>query len=236
MGVMINVTGHGSIGGNLTDNKLSKLRGVLNAWGHPAFNISEDGSDFEFTGGGIEGCDPYTDGVLNPLKNLIEMAKEDDLTIDGEFTIKSDWSDYDNIVVMVTDNELSTANSELVHASTDELVDELKRRNQLQKTRDFDIVLLEKPGNNGLNIKEVISLYRLMPKGEALAYPFEIVGESSSAEGFITEYAAEELDFEYDKDSGLGVFISSILNDMEKESADGTYEFEGLRIWMRRDV
>ena len=70
------------------------------------------------------------------------------------------------------------------------------------------------------------------------AYPLEIgdVNGNSTAMGFITPEAAEKLDYEYDQKSELGLFISSILDDMDKESEDGTYVFKDLRIWMSREV
>lgn len=52
--------------------------------------------------------------------------------------------------------------------------------------------------------------------------------------GFITPQAAEKLQYEYDQNSELGQYISSILDDMDKESDDCTYEFKNLKIWMSR--
>lgn len=70
------------------------------------------------------------------------------------------------------------------------------------------------------------------------AFPVEIgdINGNSYAMGFITPHAAEELQYEYGQDSELGQFISLILDDMNKESEDGTYIFNNLRIWMNRDV
>lgn len=98
----------------------------------------------------------------------------------------------------------------------------------------YEIVLLEKPGEAGLTLKEVMDLHDKLSRPEG--YPFEIgdINGNSTAMGFITPQAAEELEFEYGQDSELGVFISSILGDMEKESEDGTYVFKDLRIWLNR--
>jgi hypothetical protein len=67
-------------------------------------------------------------------------------------------------------------------------------------------------------------------------YPLEIgdINGNSTAMGFITPEAAEKLQFEYGQESELGRFISSILDDMNKESEDGVYEFRGIRIYLSR--
>lgn len=100
----------------------------------------------------------------------------------------------------------------------------------------YDIVLLEKPGELGLTKNNVLSLYRLLKLNNA--FPMEIgdVNGNSSAMGFITYAAAETLQYEYTQDSGLGQFISSILDDVTKETEDGVYEYQGLKIWLNREV
>lgn len=99
----------------------------------------------------------------------------------------------------------------------------------------FELALIEKPGCKGLTKAEVMDLYDMLSQPEA--YPVEIgdVDGNIAAIGFITPQAAEELQYEYGQDSELGQFISSILDDMEKESEDGTYLFKNLRIWMSRN-
>lgn len=100
----------------------------------------------------------------------------------------------------------------------------------------FEIVLIEKPEDEGLLKSEVMDLYDMLSQSEA--FPVEIgdINGNSCAMGFITPHAAEELQYEYGQDSELGQFISLILDDMNKESEDGTYIFNDLRIWMNRDV
>lgn len=100
----------------------------------------------------------------------------------------------------------------------------------------FDVALIEKPGCEGLTRTEVTCLYDMLSHPET--FPVEIgdVNGNSSAMGFITPHAAEELQYEYGQDSELGKFISSILDDMNKESEDGTYVFKDLRIHMSREV
>ena len=100
----------------------------------------------------------------------------------------------------------------------------------------FEITLIEKPGLAGLTRAEVNDLHDMLSSLEA--YPIEIgdINGNSSAMGFITPKAAEKLEYEYDQNSDLGKFISAILDDMDKESENGQYEFNGLRIYMSREV
>lgn len=106
----------------------------------------------------------------------------------------------------------------------------------MKNDRYFEIALIEKPGCEGLTKSEVMDLHDMLSRPEA--FPVEIgdINGNSSAIGFITPQAAEELQYEYGQDSELGQFISSILDDMNKESEDGTYEFQGLKVWMSRDI
>lgn len=99
----------------------------------------------------------------------------------------------------------------------------------------YDIVLLEKPGNAGLIKTDVIDLMDMLNSLEG--FPLEIgdINGNSSAMGFITPQAAEKLSYVYDQESELGQYIASILDDMNKESEDCTYTFNGLRIWMSRE-
>ncbi len=129
MGAMIYVSGEGAVDGEFTEAKVSALKEIKDGWGYPAFCFSENGSGFEIAETPMEGSDPYTDGVLTPLNSLIEYAKSQGLVVNAEFTITSDWGDYDNIEVIIKDNELTTANSEVVNATTEELEAELAKRN-----------------------------------------------------------------------------------------------------------
>ncbi len=146
MSIMIYVSGEGAIYGN---PDIEKLKVIKNAWGFPAFNFSETGSGFEFSETSMEGTEPYEDGILKPLNSLIEYAKKAGFTVDAEFAITSDWSDYDNIEVIIEDNVLSTANSEVVNASTEELEAELKKRNKLEfQIKDSEEIIASRDENN----------------------------------------------------------------------------------------
>ena len=239
MGVVIYVTGEGTIvpkngvdQTDLTEEQVDDIRNIKNGWIYPALDVQE--SSFSFSDSMMEGCDPYDDGVIKPLKSLITYAKANSLSVSGNFEVTSDWRDYDDITITISDNEISYANSEVMNASTEELELELASRKP-KPTTLYDVVLIEKPGEDGLTKTNVMDLYDMLNGEEA--YPLEIGDRngSSTAMGFISAPAAESLQYEYDQNSGLASYISLILDDIGKESEDCSYEYQGLSIWLSRD-
>lgn len=106
--------------------------------------------------------------------------------------------------------------------------------NNKEKDSYFEVALIEKPGCIGLIKSEVLDLHDMLSSLEAFPVEISDTNGNSTAMGFITPKAAEELQFEYGQDSELGQFISSILDDMDKESENCTYVFKDLRIWLSR--
>ena len=104
------------------------------------------------------------------------------------------------------------------------------------KKKKFGLVLIEKPGEEGLNAGETARIFEKLSEGEA--YPMEIYATEveSSAMGFIAVEAAKSIDHQYDQKSQLGGFISDIMNDMDKESDDGIYTFENIDILLTRNI
>ncbi len=99
----------------------------------------------------------------------------------------------------------------------------------------YDVVLLEKEGENGLNAGEVEQMFRKLNGKEA--YPVEYFGVvESSAMGFITKEAADKVDFETDNESAIGRFIGGILDDLNLESGTNEYKFKGLDIFLSRNI
>lgn len=96
----------------------------------------------------------------------------------------------------------------------------------------FGIVLREKPFPYGLTKQDVAELYDMLDGEEAFPLELEPDYAESSAMGFITPEAAEALEYEYQ--TGLREFVANILDDMENESEDGTYEYKGIRIHLSR--
>jgi len=98
---------------------------------------------------------------------------------------------------------------------------------------EYGITLREKHGEDGLTRNDVIDLFDILNNGEA--YPIEVEAKEHEcvAMGFITPEAAELFDYDYEE-SGLNDFIANILDDMNNESDDCCYEFQGVKIWLSR--
>ncbi len=100
---------------------------------------------------------------------------------------------------------------------------------------NFGIALKEKPGDSGLDKNDIVFLYGLIANpfsnstDEVYLIELEAKEHECSAMGFITVEAANLLDYDYES-SGLHDFIASILDDMEKESADGRYNYKGSQL------
>ena len=92
----------------------------------------------------------------------------------------------------------------------------------------YDVVLTERPHDCGLSKSEIMDLID-MTIGDVI--PLDIVGDYSSAMGFITLDAADALNYDFDK---MNEYVKNIINDMENESEDCTYKFDILTIWLSR--
>ena len=105
-------------------------------------------------------------------------------------------------------------------------------RNAVEK-KTFDVALIEKEGERGLAADEAARLFESLSEKEAYPVEFFAREHESSAMGFAGASAMSKLDYDYDG-SGLSAFVAEILDDMEKETADGEYEFKGLSIKIGR--
>ena len=85
---------------------------------------------------------------------------------------------------------------------------------------EYNIVLVEKPLDEGLIAEECAKMFSLLSSTQAV--PIEVQAEHSVAMGFVS-LADEEL-MGYDLDP-LADFIRNILNDMNNESTTGEYIF-----------
>lgn len=105
----------------------------------------------------------------------------------------------------------------------------------MTKKSEYDLVLLEREGESGLVLSEIEALMSLFGEKyhELEVYPIELPGYNSSAMGFITASGADKIDYDYNR-SGLVSYIASILEDMNRETENGVYEFKGLKIWLKR--
>ena len=97
----------------------------------------------------------------------------------------------------------------------------------------YDVVLLEKEFTDGLTIHEVISLMNKINYGEAYPVEFESRYHECSAMGFISPKAAEKLGYDYNT-SGFHDFIALILDDVNNETSNHEYSFNGISIYLSR--
>ena len=97
----------------------------------------------------------------------------------------------------------------------------------------YDLVLIEKIGIDGLSTKEITDLLLLSKSDKVYPVEFEALTIESSAMGFITSDGAKKIEYEYEK-SGLHDFIASVLDGTIKNSENGEYSFNELKIFIRR--
>lgn len=130
MGVIIYVDGE-IRPQHLTEAQKTAISNIKNIWGEEAFYIYEDGH-ICFAISQYEGCSPFEDGVEEPLKELAEHLKAENIILkeNAVFTVASDWSDYDDITLTIDAKTLQFRyeNTEVINASTEELIAELKKR------------------------------------------------------------------------------------------------------------
>lgn len=102
----------------------------------------------------------------------------------------------------------------------------------LEELRKFGIVLKKKSFPWGLTKQDVAELYDMLDGEDAFPLELDPNFAESSAMGFITPEAVETL--EYDYQTGLREFVANILDDIKKESEDGTYEYKGIQIYLSK--
>ncbi len=127
------------VSGQLKANKeipkkvAKKILAIRDGWDEDAFLILP-GQDFiEFSKEEMEGIYPFTDGVEEPLKELLSITKEAGISLSGEILIDSNDCDMDNTGLVIEDNEIRYANSQVLNATTGELIEELISRGVLPK-------------------------------------------------------------------------------------------------------
>ena len=97
-----------------------------------------------------------------------------------------------------------------------------------------DVVLMEKPGADGLTSKEVLTLVKMLNGEECFPVEFDNPNGDSFAMGFISAEAAKKIDYNYEAHSKVAEHISGILGDMNKESANHIYAIDGLKVYISR--
>lgn len=95
----------------------------------------------------------------------------------------------------------------------------------------FDVALIEKPLEEGLDRREVNELIGMLDESCFETINLDADYHESAAMGFATESAMDELGHCLD---GLQTFLARIMDDMAEESEDHIYEYEGLKIYLGR--
>lgn len=95
----------------------------------------------------------------------------------------------------------------------------------------FDIVLLEKPDDEGLTRTNCMDMFDMLKEEEA--YPIEInhPNMTSSAIGFIGKNADEQLNYSHEQ---LEKFVQNIINDINNENENCCYKFNNLDVYLSR--
>lgn len=109
------------------------------------------------------------------------------------------------------------------------------------KPKRYDIAVFELPPDEGITQSDMVRLCELFDSPEEdddeLLF-MDVDADNSAAMGFIRRTTAEEIAYRYEKGSKLYDFIASILNDVDKESSDGSYTYRApgrnIHIWMSR--
>ena len=130
MSVIINVRGELHPNRVLSEEEVEQIMDIDDGWGGLAFYCDENQS-IAFLTEEMNGMNPQEDGVTDPLKKLLEYAREHGFLLNGSIEISSEWDDYDNILIQVSNNQMKEENLEISNASTQQLLDELVKRNVL---------------------------------------------------------------------------------------------------------
>ena len=83
--------------------------------------------------------------------------------------------------------------------------------------KKYDIIVIEKPVEDGLSAEAVSNMLRALASAEIFALEIDDRNKSSSAMGFITKPAADALDYDYEK-SGLRDLLQSMMDSVTWES------------------
>lgn len=127
MGIVIGISGELCSSETLTLSQVNDIESILDKFDAQAFVA---GSDIvEFSWDENESMSPL-ELVSEPLDKLMEYASKNAITFNGYLSLWSSCSDYDHITIKVDANKVQMKNSELLNASTEELVDELKSRDK----------------------------------------------------------------------------------------------------------
>ena len=128
---MIEINVYGEIETNASDDIMNRFLLIKDYDGGNAFRYVDYGNNQKaiiFRCETYQGSAPTGNIIIPALEALVAIAKSNCVSLNGSIEIHSEWSDYDNQTIGVTEDGLSYANTEVLNAGTDELLEELKRR------------------------------------------------------------------------------------------------------------
>lgn len=97
----------------------------------------------------------------------------------------------------------------------------------------YDIVLLEKSVDEGINKKEVTKVMKLVNGYDVLPFEVQNPNGSSVATGFVSYHCAEKYDFNLD---AITRNLESVLENMNLESPTSVYRIDDTNIYMGRSI
>ncbi len=131
MGLYVNVYGSVVAKEEITPIQKDQIEDIKNGWGYEAFTV--DDNIISFADSSFDGAEPFTDGIDDPLEELLNYAKRNGISLNGTFDISCGYDDYDKMLIEITDNEERFISKEIRTASTGCLLEELKRRGVLNE-------------------------------------------------------------------------------------------------------
>lgn len=109
----------------MDDTVRSDIESIKNSYGDNVFKCEDE--EISFRRDEMESISPTEDLVLDPLKKLVQYAKEHNLSINGFVIVNSDYHDQE-LHVTVQDNDLHYRNLSLMNESTEDIIKELLER------------------------------------------------------------------------------------------------------------
>ena len=114
---------------DLSDEIAERIINIKTPRGDEVFDVFDN--HISFVEESYEGLSPYEDYVYQPVKELLQIARENDFKVNGIVKISSDYSDYSNITMIIEDNDYRCCDTGIFEADTKTLLEELKRRGVL---------------------------------------------------------------------------------------------------------
>lgn len=163
MGIMIYV--NGKLTTDAEENDFEEILRIKDRDEYEVFD-GEDGI-FGFCHEMIEGADPINSLIYPLLERVVALANERHFNVSGSIEINSEWSDYDDVTVEVTNKGLKNFDTKLFNTATEDLIRELKRRGvRVQPDTANEVKsIIHAVRTDGLQITQDVSVEVIHKKG-----------------------------------------------------------------------